>query len=163
MVGPIDAITLFSLSTFGHRRNSKPGETPRTWSPSSRSPAFTRLRCSRPRWLCHCGELAQRDLLDGLAGTLRRADDEDHVSAAPGAGLRSRRLSSRRRKPRATTTLTGKTLLVRMPWDAAPALGERLGVTVGAARRDLVAPGHRVPSRLSPLDCTVVGHPAVGA
>jgi hypothetical protein len=29
-------------------------------------------------------ELAQRDLLDALAGTLRRADDEDYVSAAPG-------------------------------------------------------------------------------
>jgi hypothetical protein len=29
-------------------------------------------------------ELAQRDLLDGLVGALRRADDEDQVSAAPG-------------------------------------------------------------------------------
>jgi hypothetical protein len=28
-------------------------------------------------------ELAQRDLLDALAGTLRRGDDEDYVSAAP--------------------------------------------------------------------------------
>ena len=28
--------------------------------------------------------LAQRDLLDGLAGTLCTGDDEDYVSAAPG-------------------------------------------------------------------------------
>jgi hypothetical protein len=30
-------------------------------------------------------ELAQRDLLDGLAGALSTGDDEDHVSTAPGA------------------------------------------------------------------------------
>jgi hypothetical protein len=47
--------------------------------------------------------------------------------------------------------------LVRMPWDAAPALGERLGVTVRAARRDLVTARDRVPGRLSPLDRAAVG------
>jgi hypothetical protein len=50
-----------------------------------------------------------------------------------------------------------KALLVGVPWDAAPALGERLGVTVRAARRDLVAARHRVPGRLSPLNRAVVG------
>ena len=59
--------------------------------------------------------------------------------------------------------LERKTLLVRMPRDAAPALGERLRITVRAARRDLLATRHRIPGRLSPLDCAVVGHPAVGA
>jgi hypothetical protein len=50
-----------------------------------------------------------------------------------------------------------KPLLVRMPWDAAPALGERLCIAMSAARRDLVATRHWVPGRLCPLDCAVVG------
>jgi hypothetical protein len=53
--------------------------------------------------------------------------------------------------------LQRETLLVGVPRDATPALGERLGVTVRAARRDLLATRHRVPGRLRPLDCAVVG------
>ncbi len=48
-------------------------------------------------------------------------------------------------------------MLVRMPRDPPPTLGERLGVAVRATRRDLVATRHRVPGRLRPLDCAVVG------
>ena len=44
-----------------------------------------------------------------------------------------------------------------MPGDAAPALGERLRVAMRAAGRDLVATRDRVPGRLRPLDCAVVG------
>jgi hypothetical protein len=44
-----------------------------------------------------------------------------------------------------------KALLVRMPRDAAPALGERLGVAVRAPRRDLLATRDVVPGRLRPL------------
>ena len=44
------------------------------------------------------------------------------------------------------------------PGDAAPALGERLRVAMGAARRDLVAARDRVPRRLGPLDLAAVRH-----
>ena len=42
--------------------------------------------------------------------------------------------------------------------DAPEALGEPLGVAVLAARADLAAPRHRVPSRVAPLDPRDVGH-----
>jgi len=58
--------------------------------------------------------------------------------------------------------LQRKPLLVGVPRDAAPALGKRLRLAMRAAGRDLVAPGHRVPGRLRPLDCAVVGQGVPG-
>ena len=49
-------------------------------------------------------------------------------------------------------------LLVGVARHAAPALGERLGVAVRAAGRDLRAARHRVPGRLGPLDRAPVSH-----
>src|SRR4249919_757181 len=49
-------------------------------------------------------------------------------------------------------------LLVRMTRNASPSLRESLCIAGGAARRDLVATGNRVPSRLSPLDTRFICH-----
>jgi hypothetical protein len=50
--------------------------------------------------------------------------------------------------------------VLREPGAATPAeaQAEGLGVAVGAARRDLGAPGDRVPGRVGPLDPTLVAH-----
>ncbi len=47
-----------------------------------------------------------------------------------------------------------------MPRNAAPALGERLGVAVSAPRANLMAAGDRVPCRLRPLDPSRLRHAA---
>ncbi len=73
--------------------------------------------------------------------------DEDHPRPRPLQRLLQALWPELERKP----------LLVGVPRDAAPALGERLGVTVRATRRHLVATRHRVPGRLSPLGRAVVG------
>src|ERR1700710_621474 len=45
-----------------------------------------------------------------------------------------------------------ETLLISIPFDAAPPLGEGLGVAMSTARGDLVAARDRVPRRFCPLN-----------
>lgn len=93
----------------------------------------------------------REDLLDELDRDLRMKEvahriNEDHPRSPPPQRL----LKTARPEPQV------KALLVGVARHAPPALGERFRVTVGAARRHLRAPGHRVPCRFRPLDRAAV-------
>jgi len=141
---PLRASTLRALLAFTHRsrqrgiestmpsklRRACDGRPPRTVRGA-------RGRCLRERF---------SRLGDSLVEEVAHRVDEDHPRARP----LQRLLQS------LWPELQRKTLLVRMPRDATPALGERLCITVRAARRDLVAARHWIPGRLSPLNCAVI-------
>src|SRR5262249_11267517 len=95
-------------------------------------------------------------LLDKLERDLRMEEiahrvHEDHARPPPAERL----LES------AWPELKVEALLVRVARNTTPALGKGLGVTVSAARRNLRAPGYRVPGGLGPLDCAAVCQVAI--
>ena len=74
--------------------------------------------------------------------------DEDHFRRLPPQRLRQ----LFRHEPEV------KSLLVRMPGHAPEPLGERLGVAVVAAGRDLGAAADGIPRRVGPFDLGVLAH-----
>lgn len=79
---------------------------------------------------------------DSIVEKVAHGVDEDHFRVAPTKRLRE--LFGHKSQVEA--------LLVGMPLDAAKTLGERLGITVLAARADLRAAAHWVPGRICPFD-----------
>ncbi len=93
----------------------------------------------------HSSDVRRRDL---LVEQVAHRVDEDRLWLAPA----KRSIETFGPNPQV------EALLVSMSRDATPTLRERLRVAVRTTRRNLSAPGHRIPRRLGPVDTAALRH-----